>query len=50
MTRPTPGAGSARLLVVEDRESLRRLFERALAQAGYTVVALATERSLLENQ
>ena len=32
---------SARILVVEDRESLRRLLERALQQEGYVVTACA---------
>ncbi|MFN7942565.1 MAG: sigma-54 dependent transcriptional regulator [Thermoanaerobaculia bacterium] len=41
---------SARLLVVEDRESLRRLFERALGEEGYEVEAtadVAAARALL---
>ncbi|HVS12368.1 MAG TPA: sigma-54 dependent transcriptional regulator [Thermoanaerobaculia bacterium] len=43
----------ARLLVVEDRDSLRRLLERALGGAGYQVVAVgdvASARGLLERQ
>ncbi|MGB5175204.1 MAG: response regulator, partial [Thermoanaerobaculia bacterium] len=32
---------SARILVVEDRESLRRMLERALQQEGYAVTTCA---------
>ncbi len=38
----------AAVLIVEDRDSLRRLFERALEQAGYTVTAVGTAARAFE--
>ncbi|HBL29266.1 MAG TPA: transcriptional regulator [Acidobacteria bacterium] len=35
---------TGRILIVEDRDSLRRMLERALSQEGYTVVAAADAR------
>ncbi len=48
---PKPPRASARLLVVEDKESLRRLLETALAEEGYEVASagdVTGARALLE--
>jgi CheY-like chemotaxis protein len=43
-----PGASSVMILLVEDHEDMRELFQAALEAAGYTVIAVATPAVALQ--